>query len=67
MKSKLNPADLLVTSFETATVRPAAQPAEPEAAMAAMAADTNDEYCYCMSLLTEDCFGPSAGCSIEAK
>jgi hypothetical protein len=28
-------------------------------------ADTNDEVCYCYSLLAEDCFGPSAGCSSE--
>ena len=67
MKSKLNAADLVVTSFETAAVRPVAQPAEPDLAMAAVAADTLDDWCYCNSLLAEDCFGPSAGCSIEPK
>jgi hypothetical protein len=68
MKSKLNPTDLVVTSFETATVREAAQPDERNLAMAAgMSPETIDEWCYCNSLLAEDCFGPSAGCSIEAK
>jgi hypothetical protein len=63
MKSRLQPSDLVVTSFETASVRPFAQPAEPDLAMAALAADTIDEWCYCNSLLAEDCFGPTAGCS----
>jgi putative transposase len=67
MKSKLQPADLVVSSFETASVRPHAQPADADFAAAAMSVETNDEWCYCNSVMPEDCFGPSAGCSIEAK
>jgi hypothetical protein len=32
-------------------------------ASAAMASDTTDEWCMAMTLLAEDCFGPTAGCT----
>ena len=54
-KLPLDLASLTVASFEPVTT-PAA---------AAAASDTSDEVCYCFSLLAEDCFGPTAGCSSE--
>ncbi|HEX8244493.1 MAG TPA: hypothetical protein VF541_13385 [Longimicrobium sp.] len=46
---------LTVASFPTA----------PEPAVYAASGDTNDYECLTLTLLTEDCFGPSAGCTID--
>ena len=53
-KLPLDLAALTVASFE---------PVPTTAAV--VRGDTNDEWCYCYSLLAEDCFGPTAGCSSE--
>lgn len=55
-KHALDLADLAVTSFEPT----------PAERAATLGADTTDEICYCFSLLAEDCFGPSAGCSSDS-
>jgi hypothetical protein len=55
-KHALDPAALTVTTFEPTAADRAA----------ALGADTSDEVCYCFSLLAEDCFGPSAGCSSDS-
>jgi len=55
-KHTLDVAALAVTTFEPASA----------ARAAALGADTTDEICYCFSLLAEDCFGPSAGCSSDS-
>jgi len=56
-KLSLDPGELTVSSFE----------ATPQARAAALGGNTNDEVCYCLSLLAEDCFGPSAGCSNDTQ
>jgi hypothetical protein len=52
----LDPDALAVATFDPA----------PAAAMA-LSGDTNDEICLALTLLTEDCFGPTAGCTIETQ
>lgn len=52
----LDPDNLAVATFDPA----------PAAAMA-LSGDTNDEICLALTLLTEDCFGPTAGCTIETE
>ncbi|HET7234015.1 MAG TPA: hypothetical protein VFJ16_28645 [Longimicrobium sp.] len=52
------PLDL--ASLTVATFEPVTAPSR-----AAVSGDTTDEVCYCFSLLAEDCFGPTAGCSSE--
>ena len=54
-KLPLDPAAVTVTTFDPT----------PAERAAALGADTSDEICYCLSLLAEDCFGPSAGCSVD--
>jgi hypothetical protein len=54
-KLPLDTDTLAVTTFDPA----------PAQAIAAPSGDTNDEICYCLSLLAEDCFGPTAGCSTD--
>ena len=53
-KMQLDPEQLSVASFDTSSAATAVMVAE---------SDTNDEWCLAMTLLTEDCFGPSAGCT----
>lgn len=55
MKHTLKLDALSVATFETAPA--------PLAAVAT--GDTNDDVCLALTLLTEDCFGPSAGCPID--
>ena len=55
-KLALDPDTVAVTTFEPT----------PQQRAAALGGDTSDEICYCLSLLAEDCFGPSAGCSIDS-
>jgi hypothetical protein len=69
---RLNPTELTVDTFEM--VAPA-RPAAPNASLDAVAiatisvatiftnAQTNDQICFCMTWVAEDCFGPTAGCS----
>ncbi|MBV9107783.1 MAG: hypothetical protein JO306_00070 [Gemmatimonadetes bacterium] len=54
-KHTLNPGALAVATFEVA----------PAPAAVTASGDTNDYVCLTLTLLTEDCFGPSAGCTIE--
>jgi len=51
---------LAVTTFDPAPAR-----AQAVAAAGTSGGDTSDEICYCLSLLAEDCFGPTAGCSTD--
>jgi len=53
----LDPDALAVATFD---------PAPAPAAMA-LSGDTNDEICLALTLLTEDCFGPTAGCTIDTE
>ena len=72
-RMKLNPMDLIIDTFETGTpgARPLTAPnASIEAAEAATSgvtiftnAQTNDQICFCMTWVAEDCIGPTAGCS----
>ncbi|HET7461468.1 MAG TPA: hypothetical protein VFJ82_09465 [Longimicrobium sp.] len=55
-KLSLDPNDVSVATFEPT----------PAQRAAALSGDTSDEICYCLSLLAEDCFGPSAGCSTDS-
>jgi len=54
-KHTLNPEALAVATFEVA----------PAPAGVIASGDTNDYVCLALTLLTEDCFGPSAGCPID--
>ena len=56
-KLPLDPDELAVSTFEPAPARLAA------ARVASV--ETNDEVCYCLSIMPEDCFGPTAGCSTD--
>ncbi len=51
----LDPDTLAVATFD---------PAPPAMALGG---DTLDEICLALTLLTEDCFGPTAGCTIETE
>lgn len=55
-KLSLDPDAIAVTTFSPT----------PQQRAAALGGDTSDEVCYCLSLLAEDCFGPSAGCSTDS-
>lgn len=55
-KLPLDPGALAVDSFEATSAPAAARLASVE---------TNDEECYCLSIMPEDCFGPTAGCSTD--
>lgn len=46
---------LTVATFQTA----------PDPVAYAASGDTNDYICLTLTLLTEDCFGPTAGCTID--
>lgn len=56
-KLPLDPANLAVTTFDPA-------PTQARVTMPA-SVETNDEVCYCQSIMPEDCFGPTAGCSTD--
>jgi hypothetical protein len=70
---KLNPMDLTVDTFETGM--PGARPlTAPHAGVEAAAPtpgastiftnpQTNEQICFCMTWVAEDCIGPTAGCS----
>lgn len=49
-----------LASLEVATFEPT--PSVPTGAALA-SVETNDEICWCMTWVPEDCFGPTAGCS----
>ena len=55
-KLPLDAGEIAVTTFE---------PTPSKVTAARLGGDTTDEICYCMSELAEDCFGPTAGCSID--
>jgi hypothetical protein len=71
-RMRLNPTELTVDTFEMAAP---ARPTAPNASLDAVAiatisvatiftnAQTNDQICFCMTWVAEDCFGPTAGCS----
>lgn len=68
---RLDPASLSVASFE-----PVAAPGVGPSGTIVVAtvtvietirtaAETNEEICWCMTWVPEDCFGPTAGCSTD--
>ena len=56
-KLPLDPGELAVDSFESTSA--------PVTAAPLATVETNDEDCYCQSIMPEDCFGPTAGCSVD--
>ena len=56
-KHTLQLDSLAVATFETA----------PAPSDYADSGDTNDYICLTLTLLTEDCFGPTAGCPIDTE
>jgi hypothetical protein len=69
-RMRLNPADLTVDTFDTAARQPFAAPnVGIDAAEVGTTAtiftnpQTNEQICFCMTWVAEDCIGPTAGCS----
>ncbi|MDB4951599.1 MAG: hypothetical protein JWM27_4248 [Gemmatimonadetes bacterium] len=67
---KLDPDDLFVDSFDLTPGGHASTVAGADSLVATVAvltvftnAETNDQICFCMTWVAEDCIGPTAGCS----
>jgi hypothetical protein len=60
---RLDPNDLSVDTFDLAPAGQAAAGTSVSVITIFTNAETNDQICFCMTWVAEDCIGPTAGCS----